>query len=138
MPFDEVETETKDNMPPTALLSYMRPSRKGGQEARNKGKPRLSITCPTTICGTSKSERHVLLVGTGADKGKLRVRAHDPKRDKGKGVKPTEFKKHFIWRFGYVPKLGDEIFDGERHPVTRISAEEFEIIVPESLLAGLT
>jgi hypothetical protein len=123
MPFEVVETETKDNMPPTALISYMRARRKGGAEYdRNKVKPRLTITVPTSIF-ISKAERFLLLVGTGADAGKARIKATKDK----KGVKPSEFKAHLILRFGHVPKLGDEIFDGERCAIRRVSDDEYEI-----------
>ena len=125
MPFEIVETETKDNMPPTATLSYMRSPRasaKGGADAK---KPKLIVTLPTVIC-IAKSERFVLLFGTGADAGKIRIRGVKDK----KGVKPREFKAHLMFRFGFVPKLGEDIFDGERCKLTRISDEEYEIDAP--------
>jgi len=93
---------------------------------RDKVKPRLAITLPTVVC-IAKSERFVFLLGTGPDKGKVRIRGVG--KDK-KGVKPHEFKSHLILRFGYVPKLGDEIFDGERCALRRISDEEYEIDAP--------
>lgn len=134
MPFDVVETIGKHNQPPTALLSYMRPKKRGrnaGDQRDDRVKPRLSITIPTTICGRGKAERHVLLFGSGADAGKVRIRAAAANE---KGVKPHEFKAAFRWTFGHVPKLGTDIWDGERHPVTSINDDEFEIVCPAELL----
>lgn len=126
MTFEIAETETKDNMPPTACLTYMRTKRKGGGAFdRDKVKPRLSVTLPTVVC-IAKSERFLLLLGTDADAGKIRIRGTKEK----KGIKPSEFKKHLILRFGHVPKLGDAIFDGMRCPVRRVSDEEYEIDAP--------
>lgn len=129
MSFEIVETETKDNMPPTATLSYMRPKPRGkaagGAYDRTKVKPKFVVSLPTVVC-IAKSERFLLLIGTGADAGKIRIRGTKDK----KGVKPGEFKNHLLFRFGYVPKLGDDIFDSERCPLTRISDEEYEIDAP--------
>lgn len=126
MPFEELETITRDNQPPTALVSYMRSTGRGGVGKTDPAKkPRLSITLPTSICGIGKLKKHQLLIGSGADKGKLRLKG--VAAGKAGGVKPSEFKTHFIWRFGYVPKLGDEIFDGERCAVRKIGDDEFEV-----------
>jgi hypothetical protein len=127
MPFEEIETVTKHNAPPTALVSYMRSKR--GKNAREEKKPNLTITMPTTICGVGKAEKHVLLLGTGGDVGKLRIKGVAKNATKNGAVKPREFKSHFIWRFGYVPKLGEEIFDAERCDVRKIGDDEFEIDV---------
>ena len=35
-----------------------------------------------------------------------------------------------MFRFGYVPRLGDDIFDGEHRPIRKISDDEYEIVVP--------
>jgi hypothetical protein len=133
MPFEIVETETKDNMPPSALVSYMRPVRKGkaADGDRSKVKPRLTITLPTVVC-IAKSERFLLLLGSGEHAGKIRVKGT---RDK-KGVKPTQFKSFLVLRFGHVPKLGFEIFDGERCKIVRIADEEYEIEAPFLAEAG--
>ena len=134
MPFETIETITRDNMPPTALISYM-PAQGHGKNAgkvKKESKPRLVITLPTTICGTAKADRWSLMLGTGADAGKLRVKGL-PKNAAGKqGVKPTEMKNCFKWNFGFVPKLGEDHFDGERRPVKKLSDDEFEIDVPAS------
>jgi hypothetical protein len=126
MPFDVIETETKDNMPPTALVSYMPyKGRTGKANGADKRRPRLTITLPTVVC-IAKSDRFVLLLGSGADKGKMRVKGTKDK----KGVKPTEFKSFLVLRFGYVPKFGDDIFDGERCRISKINDEEYEIVTP--------
>jgi len=126
MPFEILDTETKDNMPPTATLSYMRSTRVGKNGGgAGKGKPKLIVTLPTIIC-IAKSERFVLLLGSGEDAGKLRIKGTKDKR----GVKPSNFKAHLMFRFGFVPKLGEDIFDGERCKLTRISDEEYEIDAP--------
>lgn len=133
MPFDEVEIITRENEPPTALVTYMRPARKaakGENYDRTGVRPRLYITIPTTICGAAKSKKFKLMLGSGADKGKARIMGDDGAKI---GVKPHEFKYAFRFNFGYVPKFGDDIFDDERVPVRRISAEVFEFDLPTCL-----
>ncbi len=128
MPFETLQTITKDNQPPTAKLSYLRPKdRKTGQSKRDS-KPNLKITIASTVCGTSKSELYELLLGTGADAGKIRVKGIDTKRSpkKGHGVKVKQLMHAFVWDFGYVPKLGEDIFE-DRCEVTKIGDEEYEI-----------
>jgi hypothetical protein len=125
MAFEELETHTKDNAPPTALLSYMRSKARGKNAVpgNGKGQPKLTVTLPTTICGLSKKDHFKLFVGTHQDAGKIRIKAAT-----GVGsIEPTEFKSHYIFRFGHVPSLGEEIFDGERRPVRKINDDEFEI-----------
>ncbi len=130
MPFENVETITKQNMPPTAKISYMPPAPRGKNTRRNEdAKPQLVISIPTTICGTAKSKTFQLLVGSGADAGKIRIKGS---KTKDVGVEPKELMHAFIFRFGYVPKLGDDHFDGERRPVRKIGDDEFEIDVPGS------
>jgi hypothetical protein len=130
VPFEEVETITRHNAPPQAKLSYMKTGHKDSA-GRELKKPTLMITLPTTICGISKSETFRLLIGTGEDAGKVLLRGDLMGHGKG-GVKPTQHAHHFKFNFGYVPKLGDDIFDGEHRPVKKISDEEFEIEVPKS------
>jgi len=126
MPFEILDTETKDNMPPTATLSYMRSTRVGKNGGgAGKGKPRLIVTLPTVIC-IAKSERFVLLLGSGEDAGKLRIKGTKEKR----GVKPGEFKSHLMFRFGFVPKLGEDIFDGERCKFMLMQNAAYEIDAP--------
>jgi hypothetical protein len=131
MPFELLETQTKDNMPPMASLSYLRHVRKGKEMDRGKIKPRLTVTLPTKIC-ISKQKKFAIYVGTGTDRGKVRVCGLKP--GVPGGVKGTDFKSHVIIRFGHVPKLGDEIFDGIKCPIVRIDDDTYEIAVPDGLL----
>lgn len=135
MPFENLETITKQNMPPMAKLSYMPPSVRGGKSASKLArdpKPQLIVSIPTTVCGTAKAKAFTLLLGSGADAGKLRIKGVKVLG----GIEPKELKNAFIFRFGYVPKLGDDHFDGEHRPVRKISDDEFEIDVPVSWFDG--
>lgn len=123
MPFEVLETETRGNETPRASLSYLRHVRKGKEMDRAKVKPKLIITLPTVIC-ISKKKRFYILVGTGQDSGKIRLVGTDEER---KGVKPSEFKSFLVLRFGYVPALGDEIFDGAKCDICKISEDTYEI-----------
>jgi hypothetical protein len=129
MPFEDIVTE-KLNKTPMATVSYMPSATRGNKQSRNADRrPRLIISVPTTICGASKSKAFTLAIGTGSDAGKLLIRG-STKPDVG--IEPTQLKHYFRWHFGYVPKLGDEHFDGEKVPVRKVSAEEFELTVPRS------
>lgn len=131
MPFEVLETITKRNTPPVASLSYMRPVHKG-KPAKSGTLPVLRIGIPTTICGVSKSEHWFLLLGSGDDLGKLRVVGNlsgTVKQQDG-GTTFAQLKHQFRWNFGHIPRLGDEIFDGERFPVRRITDEVYEITMP--------
>ena len=101
-----------------------------GKKAKLKDdpKPQLIVSIPTTVCGTAKAKTFQLLLGSGADAGKLRIKGSKTKE----GIEPKELAHTFIWRFGYVPKLGDDHFDGEHRPVKKISDDEFEIEIPKS------
>lgn len=130
MPFEIVETVTKANSPPLATMTYMRSSRtKGG-----KSQPRLTITIPTTVCGVSKSDYFILMIGNGDDAGKVLLVGERsllfPKKPSGSQVKVAQLKHAFRWCFGFVPLLGEDIFDGERFPVKRNEDETFEITTP--------
>lgn len=129
MPFENLETITKANMPPMAKISYMPPAARASKKAARKGdpKPQLIVSIPTTVCGTAKAKAFQLLLGSGADRGKLRI-----KGVKAGGIEPKELAHTFIFRFGYVPKLGDDHFDGEHRAVRKIGDDEFEIDIPPS------
>ena len=135
MPFEVLETEPKELSVPTALIQYMRPMPRGKKDPTKAAKynratvrPQLKITLPTTICGTGKAKAHVLLLGTGTDKGKARIKgAPDGNL---KAVEPKELAHSFTWNFGFVPKLSDEIADAERVPCRKIGDNEFEIDLP--------
>lgn len=135
MPFEEIETITRGNEPPSAKITYLRGAHKGSKNVEGK-KPKLVITVPTTICGVSKSEKFALLIGTGSDAGKLLIRGANKNGTKNAHVEPTQHKHYFRFNFGFVPKLGDDIFDGGAVPVRRLSYEEFEITVPKSWFEG--
>ena len=127
MTFEVLETFTKANMPPKAKLSYMRAASraKSGGKRSDDAKPQMIVSIPTTICGTAKAKKFQLLLGTGANAGKIRIKGSS--KD---GIEPKELMHSFV--FGFVPRLGDDIFDSEHHPVKKISDDEFEIEVPAS------
>ena len=133
MPFDVAEIETKENRPPQATLSYMRSKARGksakplSEAQRDKlarGKPQLHVTLPTTVF-ISKKEHFVLMFGTGQDAGRLRIKGQNAKNKVSVVVRDRKHSAMFC--FGYVPKLGDDIFDGERCALRRISDDEYEI-----------
>jgi hypothetical protein len=130
MPFEELETITRANAPPMATISYSLAYKGSKRPDKGDRKPRLLITIPTTLCGASKSETFRLLIGTGPDAGKLMIKGDNVSRDGG--VSPTQLAHFFRWNFGFVPRLGDDMFEGEKRPVRKISEEEFEISVPVS------
>lgn len=136
MPFEELVTERKDNMAPTALISYMRGTHKDAKNGTPKPgvRPKLVITVPTTICGTAKAKTFKLLLGNGDDAGKLRIMGVPD----DSGVKPAEMRSSFRFNFGYLPRLGDDVFDGGRRPIIKISDEDFEITVPSSWFENVT
>lgn len=131
MPFENLETISKQNMPSMAKISYMPPQTRGKSASKlaRDPKPQLMISIPTTVCGTAKAKTFVLQLGKGADAGKLRVKGAAKTQD---GVEPKELRHAFVFRFGYVPRLGDDHFDGEHRRVRKISDDEFEIDVPTS------
>lgn len=132
MPFEDLDTITRHNQPPTATISYVVAQRNG--KAKADKKPKLTISIPTTICGTSKAKTFKLQIGTGAHAGKLRI-VGVPDKAKGAaadGVEPSQHAHFFRWNFGFVPKLGEDQFEGEKRPVTKISDDEFEVDVPRS------
>jgi len=130
MPFDELETITKANEPPTASLSYTRHHRKG-QLPKEGTRPKLIVTVPAVIM-ISQAKLFRLFVGTGEDEGKLRL-CGVPPGTKG-AVKGTDFKSFVVIRFGYVPRFGDEIFDGVRCEVVRVTDDSYDLLVPAAIL----
>lgn len=124
MPFEVLETITKKHNIPMATVTYMRTWSK--KKDTPKGEPRLRIAIPTTLF-TSSAERAVLLLGSGLDAKKLRIKTTN---DKMVGVAITTLMHAVRFSFGYVPKFGNECFDTVRCPVKKINAEEFEIELP--------
>lgn len=118
--FIDIETQTRANRPPAATLSYMR----GGKKA---DRPSLKIVIPSSITGQTKKETTFKLqLSSGSEYSVLRVA-----RDKdGKGVKPAHMKWATRFNFGFVPTLGEDIFDGERFPVTKVDENTFDIRLP--------
>lgn len=129
MAFHEIETVTKTNQPPTAKLTYMRPKVRGTGQSKPGTDPQLKVTIPTTICGTAKAEKYVLQLGSGDDLGKIRITGSNSDT----AIKPRELMHAFVFSFGYVPRLGDEMFDDERGVVTKVAPDTFEIKVRASL-----
>jgi hypothetical protein len=136
MPFEELDTERKDNMPPTALLSYLRAVRKGKEMDRAKIKPRLIVTLPTVFC-TSKCEKFTISIGSGADHGKMMITGVKKGVPGKNAVTGKVFKTTLVMRFGYVPKFGDEIFDGVRCKVTKMDDDHYVLIVDEADIKSL-
>jgi hypothetical protein len=137
MPFEDLEIITPKNQPPQATISYVITSRKKGAAVGDR-KPKLTISIPTTLCGTSKAKSFKLQIGTGSHLGKLRIvgMSDKPKAPAAVGVEPSEHAHFFRWNFGFVPRLGEDTFEGEKRPVTKISDDEFEIDVPKSWFNG--
>ncbi len=131
MPFDEVETFTKTNQPPAAKVTYLRGGHSDTKKATER-KPSLVITVPTTICGVGKAEKFALLIGTGADAGKIVIRGMAKGTEKPAHIKPTEHQYYFKFNFGFVPRLGEDVFDGGHVPIRKIKDDEFELTVPKS------
>jgi hypothetical protein len=130
MPFSVLETHSRHNQPATATVSYSHATEKS---QRRGGKPRLTISIPTTICGTTKADAFELLIGDGEDQGKIRISGLAKKSDAKGGIEPSQHAHFFRWNFGFVPRLGEEdTFEGEKRPVKKISDDIFEIDVPAS------
>lgn len=109
--------------------SPTRPPEKKTGPVKNDKKPKLTISIPTTLCGTSKAKAFKLQIGSGDHAGKLRIVGVPAKAI---GVEPSQHAHFFRWNFGFVPRLGEDEFEGEKKPVRKISDDEFEIDVPES------
>ncbi len=126
MPFETLETVTKQNRPPMAAISYMRPSRKG--EHKKGVKPQLLISIPTALSAISKKKFFVLQIGRGADKGKARITGQNAKSKAT--IEPKCMKHTQIFNFGFVPMLGEDIAGLEHVLVRKISDDEFEVDLP--------
>ena len=129
MPFEDIDTFTRHNQPPQATVSYSVYAREGKARDPDK-KPDLKISIPTTICDTSKAKTFKLQLGKGEHLGKLRIVGIKDKA--ASGIEPSQHAHFFRWNFGFVPRLGEETFEGEKRPLTKISDDEFEIDVPKS------
>jgi hypothetical protein len=132
MGFETLETVTRGKEPPTAKVTYLRGINRKTGTAKEGAKPTLKISIPTTICGLAKAKIFQILIGKGGDAGKLRISGC---KSGVEGIKPSEFKHALTFNFGYVPSLGDDVFD-ERCPVRKITDDVFEIDVKASWFTG--
>lgn len=136
MPFTAVEVEPKRTAVPTVLMSYMRSLLQGKKKIKSAGalhapgaKPELRITVPTVICSISKKKQFQLEIGTGADHRKARIVGTNAANKHT--VEPKELKNCWVFRFGFVPSLGTDIWDDERVLVRKINDDTFEFDLPE-------
>ena len=120
MPFDVLETAKGPPKLVKAFVTYMRYRRKGSAP-KEGALPRLTITMPTSVF-ISKADRFECLVGSGADAGKLRIRAV-----KKGGVECSTLAYVARLIFGYGPKFKDEIFDAQACDIVRINDDEYEL-----------
>lgn len=136
MAFDILETLSRDRADvPFATLSYMRL-----KNSKKPSLPQLRITSPRSISGETTSDYFYLMVGSGDDDGKLLIVG-----DKATGfgtppatmTKPATLKATHRWNFGFVPRLGDEIFGGERFPIARVTVDVFEVTMPVGFIPPL-
>jgi hypothetical protein len=131
MPFEDLETHTKANTPPMASLSYLTHARKNPAKPRKAGapppKPKLLVTLPTAVC-ISKCKKFSIAIGTGADSNKLRVTGL--KQGVPGGVSPHDFKAYIKLHFGYVPRFGDDIFDGVKCTIVRVNDDTYDLTIP--------
>lgn len=134
MPFDEAETITKHNAEPVARWLY----ELGGHAGKPKDgkKPQLHISIPTAVCGVCKAPKFALLIGTGADAGKVIVRGIPEGFEKKHHIPPSEHSTFLKFNFGYVKQLGTQTFDGGHVPVKRLDDNNFELTVPASWFEG--
>lgn len=128
MAFETLETVARGKEPPTAKVAYLRGINRKTGKAKDGAKPCLKISIPTTVCGLAKAKAFQIQLGKGGDAGKLRISGC---KSGIEGVEPSELKHAFTFNFGYVPSLGDEVFD-ERCPVRKITDDVFEIDVKAS------
>ena len=114
MPFTSLPFEPSPMKQLCGSISYKRSKRKDGPN----GKPRLIISIPKAIAGDplpEDSDRWGLDLGSGEDAGKLRIVPAMV------GVKCVLLKWVCVWRFGYVPLLGDEAAEIERCEAKRLN-----------------
>lgn len=122
MPFASVEFVTTAPRDSRASISYKRP----GKGLRGPAQPRLVIGLPLTICKDFKfgdKQRFALQVGDGADKGKGRIVLAPV------GVPARILKGGAVFRFGYVPMLGEDAAEKEFVEAQPIK-DGFEIVLP--------
>lgn len=126
MPFETLETITRENRPPQATISYERFQRK---DRVARGEPRLMVFIPTTLAGLCKRDRFRFDLGTGIDAGRARISGL-AKGVPGAGVAGSMMKNALRINFGFVPALGDEAAAGEKVNVRKIDDNTWEIDLP--------
>lgn len=125
MPFEKLEFDSTATKATMATVSYMPTAGRGRNVGIAGKRPRLIIFVPKTICGTTKASTFALQLGSGNHAGKLRiVGGHDDK-----DVKPAELKYALRFNFGFIPRLGNDMFGAERLPLRKVSDDVFEIDV---------
>lgn len=125
--FEVIETITKQNKPPMAVVSYLKSQRKLKGDKRDDRKPRLLIYIPSKLM-TAQSKNFLLMMGKGVQR-KLRVVGQNAAN---KNTVPCTSMKHCIrFDFGFVPYLGNEMAAGEECALTVISRESYEIDMPK-------
>lgn len=124
MPFENIAFIAKPLKDVQASISYRKNTTKSG---RSKN-PVLVIGVPKTVCAdfkAKKDETFTLSLGSGADAGKARIAP----TTQG-GVLAKHLKGGLVFRFGYVPMLGDDSADKEFIAVKAIGKDTFELTLP--------
>jgi hypothetical protein len=129
MPFAPLETVTKKLIEIRASISYMRRRMREGKNKRHPHEytPRLVIGIPKGVVTAPKkaaAQTYVFQIGSGNDAGKARLLPSD------KGIAPRDLKGGLVFRFGYVPMLGNNIADRELVEVKALAGGGFEIALP--------
>jgi len=110
-----------------ASISYRRNT---SEHAKNK-RPKLIIGIPKAKAAGFKLDPKMwwtIQIGSDADAGKARI---VPAATSATGVLCTELKGGFIFRFGYVPYLGDSAAERERVDVKVLPQNGgFELTLP--------
>lgn len=127
MPFETLETVSRRLPRSSGSISYRRVRGSKG----HRPQPRLIISIPKTLAADFKTrdgDTYALLLGSGDDAGKARIR-----RDaKGTG-RCTPLQHTFMFNFGFVPYLGTSAGDREPLQVRAITGKDgsgFEFDLP--------
>lgn len=124
MPFDVVPTISKPLKDVQASISYRKNLTKLG---RSKN-PKLIIGIPKLAMGSFKydgKQVFQILIGNGEDVGKARIQPAT-----GTGAAARALKGGLVFRFGYVPMLGDDSAEKEFVSVKALTNNAFEIVLP--------
>lgn len=126
MPFDVLTTITKTTARRSASISYRRNETKHGKSKQ----PRLVIAIPKAMIGgpVEKTDRFVILIGTGKDRGRGRIMRAEP--DNKGAISPTIFVGGIVFRFGHVPMLGDSAAAKEDMPLRILGDGQWEFDLP--------